>query len=602
MKDSYKSKEQLLKEIIALRSKVVELEKSGTEKRKTICRIDKKCTAQQYIDIVDVMLVSLDPQGIIQLINPKGCAILGYTEEELIGKNWFDFVVPVPLRGTVKGVATKVFSGEIESVKYYTNSIVTKLGEERLIAWHNSILKNEQGKIIGTISSGEDITERKKADIALVQSKKRFEDLVNLLPEAVFETDENFLLTYVNQKALDLSGYSKEDLEKGVKGIDLLIPIDRERAMKNFNLRHVGDDLGMVDYIALKKDGTTFPILLHANSVVEKDKFLGLRGIIVDITKQKQIENELRENKELFSLFMKYSPIFTFIKEVSPNESRVLVASENYHKMIGLPGTEMQGKTMAELFPPEFAKKITADDWAVASEGKVFQLDEDLNGRSYTTIKFPLRMGGKTLLAGYTIDITERKIAEQKILLSEERLRLALNAASQGLYDLDLQTGTAIVSPEYATMLGYDPHTFEETNQKWIDRLHPHDKEATSKAYSEYVEGKRDEYKVEFRQKTIRGEWKWILSMGKIVEYGFDGKPLRMLGTHTEITFRKKAEEELKKHREHLEELVKERTAELEEKNAELEKFNNLFVGREFRIKELRDKVKELETQLQAKQ
>jgi signal transduction histidine kinase/ligand-binding sensor protein len=123
----------------------------------------------------------------------------------------------------------------------------------------------------------------------------------------------------------------------------------------------------------------------------------------------------LRESNELLSLFMKHSPIFAFIKEVTPTESRVLKASDIYLEMVGIPGSEMFGKTMEELFPAEFAAKITADDWAVVLGGKVFKIDEDLNGRNYTTIKYPLVRGGKNLLAGYTIDITERKQAEDKI-------------------------------------------------------------------------------------------------------------------------------------------------------------------------------------------
>ncbi|EKD28261.1 MAG: multi-sensor signal transduction histidine kinase, partial [uncultured bacterium] len=107
-------------------------------------------------------------------------------------------------------------------------------------------------------------------------------------------------------------------------------------------------------------------------------------------TSNKVDKNELRHTKELFSLFMKHSPIYTFIKEVTPTESRVLQASENFIDMIGIPGSKMTGKNMSELFPLEFAAKITADDWAVVSKGNILKLDEELNGRSYITYKYPL--------------------------------------------------------------------------------------------------------------------------------------------------------------------------------------------------------------------
>ena len=117
-------------------------------------------------------------------------------------------------------------------------------------------------------------------------------------------------------------------------------------------------------------------------------------------------------------------------------------------------------------------------------------------------------------------------------------------AANQGLYDLNVQTGDAIVSPEYAQMLGYDPATFQETNATWRERLHPDDWEPVSRTYEEYISGNKSEYRIEFRLRTRSGKWKWILSLGKIVAWDADGQPLRMLGTHSDIDDRKAAEAE----------------------------------------------------------
>ncbi len=146
----------------------------------------------------------------------------------------------------------------------------------------------------------------------------------------------------------------------------------------------------------------------------------------------------------------------------------------------------------------------------------------------------------------------ERKKVGQQLRDSEERLRLAMSAANQGLYDLNVQTGECIVTPEYALMLGYDPAEFRESNAAWLERLHPDDREATYEAYAKYVAGRRPEYRVEFRQRTKDGAWKWILSLGKIVARSADGRPLRMLGTHTDITERKLAEESLREREERL--------------------------------------------------
>jgi two-component system cell cycle sensor histidine kinase/response regulator CckA len=186
---------------------------------------------------------------------------------------------------------------------------------------------------------------------------------------------------------------------------------------------------------------------------------VALVGIIArmwrEIKSRKRAEELLRESNEILSLFMRHSPIYTYIKEVTPTESRVLHASENFLEMVGIPGSEMVGKTMDELFPAEFAAKIAEDDWAVVSGGIVLKLDEDLNGRSYTTIKSPFTMGGKTFLAGFTIDITERKEAEEILKKIEERHRTIIGTAMDGFWLADEQGRLLEVNATYARMSGY---------------------------------------------------------------------------------------------------------------------------------------------------
>jgi PAS domain S-box-containing protein len=139
----------------------------------------------------------------------------------------------------------------------------------------------------------------------------------------------------------------------------------------------------------------------------------------------------------------------------------------------------------------------------------------------------------------------EAEAANAALRESEKRLTLALNSANQGIYYLNVQTGEAIVSPEYARMLGYDPASFRETNAAWSARLHPEDQERVTQVYQDYIAGHLPEYRVEFRQKTQSGEWKWILSLGRLVERDSDGRPLRMAGTHTDISERKRNEHAL---------------------------------------------------------
>jgi PAS domain S-box-containing protein len=148
----------------------------------------------------------------------------------------------------------------------------------------------------------------------------------------------------------------------------------------------------------------------------------GIASHIGEALMRKQAEDDLMESRELLSLYIIHSPIYSYIKEVTSTVSCVLKASENFQDMIGIPGSEMVGKNMYELFPAELAAKISSDDWTIVSEGKMLEMEEDLNGRAYYSVKYPIFQGGKNLLAGYSIDITDRKQAEHEIRLRGEIL------------------------------------------------------------------------------------------------------------------------------------------------------------------------------------
>ena len=137
----------------------------------------------------------------------------------------------------------------------------------------------------------------------------------------------------------------------------------------------------------------------------------------------------LRASNELLALFMRHSPVYAYIKSVTPTESRILQASDNYQRMLGSSSLDIVGKTMEELFPAGFAAKMTADDWAVVVNGSVLQVEKDLDDRSYISIKFPFVQGDKNMLAGYMFDITERKQAEESLKKSEQLLKEAQEAA-----------------------------------------------------------------------------------------------------------------------------------------------------------------------------
>ena len=154
-----------------------------------------------------------------------------------------------------------------------------------------------------------------------------------------------------------------------------------------------------------------------------------------ELIKRKQTEAALEESNHLISLFLNHAPVLTYIKEVTSTESRVLKASPNFLKRIGIDSSAMDGKTMFELFPAEFASVITAEDQRVIHSGKVHVFEEILNGVTYESTKFPINSGSKKLVAGFSVDITERKLRELQIAQKNEELQ-RINAEKDKFFSI----------------------------------------------------------------------------------------------------------------------------------------------------------------------
>lgn len=130
---------------------------------------------------------------------------------------------------------------------------------------------------------------------------------------------------------------------------------------------------------------------------------------------------------------------------------------------------------------------------------------------------------------------------------NEERLKLAMEGTKDGLWDWNVATGDVYYSPQWMTMLGYQPYELESNFETWEMLVHPDDMEPATEKVNDYLSGSIPKYEIEHRLRTKGGGWKWILSRGKTFHRDGNGKPLRMTGTHIDITEKKKTEEKLKK-------------------------------------------------------
>jgi PAS domain S-box-containing protein len=222
-----------------------------TERRKAEQAVrEARDRAQTYLDMAGTIIVAMDDQGDVTLLNKKGFEVLGYEEGEVIGQSWFDLTVPEEIRGDVRAVFQKIMDGEMEQAEYYENEIVTKEGDMRIVAWHNSLLKDEDDNIIGVLSSGEDITERKQAEAERKRFTTRLETAAEIseqvgsildpdeLLEAVIPLiKEEFGLYYVHVYTLDedsrmlnlRAGYGEAGEKMLAEGH--AIPLDREASL-----------------------------------------------------------------------------------------------------------------------------------------------------------------------------------------------------------------------------------------------------------------------------------------------------------------------------------------------------------------------------------
>ena len=233
---------------------------------------------------------------------------------------------------------------------------------------------------------------------------------------------------------------------------------------------------------------------------------------------------------------------------------RYLAVNDVYAELFETDAQKIIGKTPAEFFGKHFFETKIKPRLDHVLKGNVLQFDiqADFPGRGkrwMTMSYYPYRneQGDMTGVISHGHDITDRKRAEDALRKSEERFSLAMEASKDGIWDWNLTTGDIYCSPGLTSMLGYESTDVIEHVDEWQDLMHPEDRQKAYQANLDCVNNIIDSFEIEYRMKTKDGGLKWILGRGKAVEWTQEGKPKRIIGTHSDISERKKVEAEREK-------------------------------------------------------
>ena len=375
---------------------------------------EEKDRAKLYLDVANVMLLSIDENAMIQMINPKGCEILGYSEEELLGKNWFEKILPQKIHTNVHAIRQKLMNGAIEVAEYYENSVITKSGEEKIIAWHNGVIRNDDGKITGIMCSGEDITEKRA-------SESSYKELFNAVKQAIYIQDLDGRFLDVNDGALEIYGYQKEDFLGKTPEFLSAPGLNNLEDLGRYITEAINGLPQRFEFWGKKKNGDVF---LKDMSLVTSNYF-GRKVLIataIDITARKDAEietqrllNNLKKSESTLLHLLKMSPMGVRIAKKDGQE--IVFANDSYRTTTQKDMTTSiyQNPRKYYVHPNEYDEIVKQINNNEIVHNKLIELYIN-NQTVWALASFtPMDFEGETCILGWFYDITEQKNLEQQI-------------------------------------------------------------------------------------------------------------------------------------------------------------------------------------------
>jgi PAS domain S-box-containing protein len=329
--------------------------------------------AHEYLNIAGVILVALDSSQRVTMINRKGCETIGLPEKEILGARWFDRFVPPRERDLARNAHEQLISGKLEEVEHFENPVLCRDGRERLIVWHNTILRATDGTILCTLSSGEDITETMKAQAALRDREEELTSIFRAAPVGIGLAVSR-VVKQANQRLCEMLGYSQVELI----GLDSrgLYPDDAD-------YQYVGDEkyrqiretgTGTVETRWKRKDEQIIDVLLSSTPIDQDDWSKGITFTALDITERKRAERELIEKNIAMREILKQIssdqdaireqiatnigeailPLLDRLEErVSPTQQALVIQLRKEFEQISSPFLELLKNRQPQLTPRE---------------------------------------------------------------------------------------------------------------------------------------------------------------------------------------------------------------------------------------------------------
>jgi PAS domain S-box-containing protein len=288
--------------------------------------------AQSYLDLAEVMMVALDTAGRISLINRKGCEILGYPEQALVGNSWFDVCVPEAQRALSRQRYTDVLAATSATLPYHEETIRTRDGTAKLIAWRGNLLRNRAGEVTGILTCGEDVTEQRRAAEALRGSEALLRAAQQLANLGNFELQLAAGTAYWSEQVYRITGFTRGREPANVAEYirDYVHPDDRERVERDWaRVAPEGAKINL-EHRLLRPDGAVRDVHLLAQGARGARGASVVSGTLHDVTERRAAEREVRQSHDKLTHFARLSTMGEMATGLAHEINQPLTAIATY--------------------------------------------------------------------------------------------------------------------------------------------------------------------------------------------------------------------------------------------------------------------------------